>query len=39
MTDPWNTHSDLHRERGGLTGEHPSAGHAFTISWKSEIQP
>jgi hypothetical protein len=23
MTDPWDTHSDLHSERGGLKGEHP----------------
>jgi hypothetical protein len=23
MTDPWDTHSDLHSEQGGLQGEHP----------------
>ena len=23
MTDPWDTHSDLHSEQGALQGEHP----------------
>ncbi len=23
MTDPWDTHSDLHSEQGALKGEHP----------------
>jgi hypothetical protein len=50
MTDPLDTHSDLHSEQGGLKGERPGrarnpvvkvhdlAVDAYTIPWKLEIQ-
>jgi hypothetical protein len=31
MTDPWDTHSDLHSEQGGLKGEHPGRARNHVV--------